>query len=263
MTILDKILAEKADYVRALRADNDIAALQRSAEAVTRHHSLRRALADAPGGGIIAEFKRRSPSKGDIHADARVADVIPAYEAAGASAFSVLADTPFFGGGMEDIRQARMLTDRPILCKEFIIDEAQIWQARVCGADAILLIAAAIGAERCHALARVAHDSGLEVLLEIHEASELGAFSEAVDVIGVNNRDLKNFVTNPERSLQLFDNLPASALPISESGLLNPDDARRILQAGYRGLLIGEAFMRTPHPGEALRVYVEALRRKE
>jgi len=99
--------------------------------------------------------------------------------------------------------------------------------------------------------------------LEIHEASELDAFSEPVDVIGVNNRDLKNFVTNPERSLQLFDNLPASALPISESGLLNPDDARRILQAGYRGLLIGEAFMRTPHPGEALRVYVEALRRKE
>lgn len=257
-TILDKIIARKAEEVaesKARRPQADVIAAIADAPAP---RSLRHSLATTPG-GIISEFKRRSPSRDWINREARPEEVVPAYEAAGAAALSILTDHDFFGGSLADVVAARPLTSLPILRKEFIIDAYQIYEARAAGADAILLIAAAIGSGRCHELAAVAHDAGLEVLLEVHSAEELSACSPCVDVLGVNNRDLKVFRTDPLQSLRLLPQLPAGPLPISESGLLDPAIARRILQAGFRGLLVGEAFMRHPHPGEALADYRHQL----
>lgn len=259
MNVLEEIMAAKAKQVEREMAACDCAALRRAACHAPATRSLRRSLAAKQGGGIIAEFKRRSPSKGDINAAARPADIVPAYEAAGAAGISVLADNPYFGGCPDDVAEARACTSLPILYKEFVLHEYQIWRARVAGADAILLIAAAIGAKRCVDLATEAHNCGLEVLLEIHDAEELDAYDCAPDILGVNNRDLKTFVTSPQRSIDLLPHLPADAFAISESGLLDPADARRVLDAGYRGLLVGEAFMRTAAPGNALREYIAAI----
>ncbi len=258
MTILDNIIAHKREEVVAHAAACPIAEVKAALADAPAPRSLREALTGTPG-GIIAEFKRRSPSKGWINEKAQVADVIPAYSAAGAAALSILTDNVFFGGSLEDVRAARPLTPLPILRKEFIIDDYQIYEARAAGADAILLIAAAIGPARCRDFAELAHSIGLEVLLEVHEASELNAYSPAVDVIGVNNRDLKAFKTDPQQSLRLFPQLPPSPLPISESGLLDPTIARTMLEAGYCGLLVGEAFMRSRQPGKALENYLQNL----
>lgn len=210
-------------------------------------------------GGIISEFKRRSPSKNWIKREARVEDIIPAYEAAGAAAISVLTDNTYFGGSLQDLIKARSLTNLPILRKDFVIDAYQLLEARVAGADACLLIAAALGADKCHELAEVAHNLKLEVLLEVHCAEELAAYSKHVDIIGVNNRNLKLFKTDTAISEALFAQLPTQALPISESGLLNNQVARHLQEIGYRGFLVGEAFMKTENPGEALQQYIEPL----
>lgn len=210
-------------------------------------------------GGIISEFKRRSPSKNWIKREARVEDIIPAYEAAGAAAISVLTDNTYFGGCLQDLIKARSLTNLPILRKDFVIDAYQLLEARVAGADACLLIAAALGADKCHELAEVAHNLKLEVLLEVHCAEELAAYSKHVDIIGVNNRNLKLFKTDTAISEALFAQLPTQALPISESGLLNKQVARHLQEIGYRGFLVGEAFMKTENPGEALQQYIEPL----
>ena len=184
-------------------------------------------------GGIISEFKRRSPSKDWIKREARVEDIIPAYEAAGAAAISVLTDNTYFGGSLQDLIKARSLTNLPILRKDFVIDAYQLLEARVAGADACLLIAAALGADKCHELAEVAHNLKLEVLLEVHCAEELAAYSKHVDIIGVNNRNLKLFKTDTAISEALFAQLPTQALPISESGLLNNQVARHLQEIGY------------------------------
>ena len=210
-------------------------------------------------GGIISEFKRRSPSKNWIKREARVEDIIPAYEAAGAAAISMLTDNTYFGGSLQDLIKARSLTNLPILRKDFVIDAYQLLEARVAGADACLLIAAALGADKCHELAEVAHNLKLEVLLEVHCAEELAAYSKYVDIIGVNNRNLKLFKTDTAISEALFAQLPTQALPISESGLLNNQVARHLQEIGYRGFLVGEAFMKTENPGEALQQYIEPL----
>lgn len=256
--ILDKILARKAEEVAESKNRRPLTEVKAAMADAPAPRSLRRSLEQTPG-GVISEFKRRSPSKDWIKRDARPEDIIPTYEAAGAAALSILTDHDFFGGSLADVVAARPLTSLPILRKEFIIDPYQIYEARAAGADAILLIAAAIGAARCHELAAVAKDAGLEVLLEIHSAEELEAYSPNVDVLGVNNRDLKVFRTDPEQSIRLFDQLPAEPLPISESGLLDPAVARRVLSAGYRGILVGEAFMKHDVPGDALKAYLNCL----
>ena len=224
--------------------------------------SMKRALASSPA-GIIAEFKRRSPSKGWIYKTAKADEIPAAYEAAGASAISILTDAKFFGGSLRDIRTARPLVDIPILRKDFIIDEYQLLQARIAGADAVLLIAACLTQEECADLTARAHALGLEVLLEIHSPRELAYISKDVDMVGVNNRNLGSFVTDVENSFRIARQLreathgPASPLLVSESGISDPETICRLRAAGFRGFLIGETFMKTANPGETLKEFIQ------
>lgn len=244
--------------------------------------SMKRALASSPA-GIIAEFKRRSPSKGWIYETAKADEIPAAYEAAGASAISILTDEKFFGGSLRDIRTARLLVDIPILRKDFIIDEYQLLQARIAGADAVLLIAACLTQEECADLTARAHALGLEVLLEIHSPRELAYISKDVDMVGVNNRNLGTFVTDVENSFRIAGQLrqtiagvrnipdaqdssdPPRNLPllVSESGISHPETICRLRTAGFRGFLIGETFMKTPQPGDALKGFIQGIEETE
>ena len=244
--------------------------------------SMKRALASSPA-GIIAEFKRRSPSKGWIYKTAKADEIPAAYEAAGASAISILTDAKFFGGSLRDIRTARPLVDIPILRKDFIIDEYQLLQARIAGADAVLLIAACLTQEECADLTAQAHALGLEVLLEIHSPRELAYISKDVDMVGVNNRNLGTFVTDVENSFRIAGQLrqtiagvrnipdaqdssdPPRNLPllVSESGISHPETICRLRTAGFRGFLIGETFMKTPQPGDALKGFIQGIEETE
>lgn len=244
--------------------------------------SMKRALASSPA-GIIAEFKRRSPSKGWIYETAKADEIPAAYEAAGASAISILTDEKFFGGSLRDIRTARPLVDIPILRKDFIIDEYQLLQARIAGADAVLLIAACLTQEECADLTARAHALGLEVLLEIHSPRELAYISKDVDMVGVNNRNLGTFVTDVENSFRIAGQLrqtiagvrnipdaqdssdPPRNLPllVSESGISHPETICRLRTAGFRGFLIGETFMKTPQPGDALKGFIQGIEETE
>lgn len=257
-TILSRILVHKAEEVAYQHQQVSLAELERQLLDAPAPRSMRQSLANSTS-GIIAEFKRKSPSKGWIFQDATPETIVPAYDKGGASALSILTDEVFFGGTLDFLRRARSLTELPLLRKEFIIDDYQLIEARATGADAILLIAGALPKERIHSLARTAKDLGLEILLEVHTAEELSAYCPEVDMIGVNNRDLHSFQTDAERSVELFDLLPKDALPVSESGLLNPAVSQRLRQTGYRGFLIGETFMREANPGEALAQYITQM----
>lgn len=220
--------------------------------------SMRESLAQSAS-GIIAEFKRKSPSKGWIREEAR-ADIIPAsYGAHGAAAVSILADGKYFGGSPEFIRTARPLVGVPILCKEFIIDAYQLYQARLVGADAVLLIAAALTREQCARLTRKAHELDLEVLLEVHSADELAYVDCGPDMVGVNNRNLGTFHTDVENSFRLAGQLPRDFLLVSESGIAQPSTVRALREAGFRGFLIGETFMRAADPGQALADFIREV----
>ena len=227
----------------------------------TKTVSLRQALMESPT-GIIAEFKRKSPSRGWIHADARPEEVVPAYAAAGATALSILTDETYFGGSLDFIRRVRPLVDLPILRKDFIIDPVQLVEARQAGADAVLLIAACLGRGDCAALTAEAHRLGLEVLLEIHSAGELDYVTPDVDVVGVNNRHLGSFVTDVRTSFglaPLLSRIPGEPVLVSESGLGDPATVRALRDAGFRGFLMGEHFMKQTDPGAALATLIQAL----
>ena len=219
-------------------------------EGALRHssptRSLRRSIRSREY-GIIAEFKRRSPSRGEIAPMARVDEVVADYTRNGAAGCSILTDTPYFGGSVTDLQVARTVTDLPLLRKEFIIDEYQIYQARLAGADAILLIAALLDAAQVRRFTSVAHQLGMEVLPMV--------FSD-IDLVGVNNRNLRDFSVEFAPSLTLIEKLPASCVKIAESGIRNNEDMLRLHRAGFDGFLIGEAFMSTPSPGSTLASYV-------
>lgn len=220
--------------------------------------SMRDSLASSAS-GIIGEFKRKSPSKGWIKEDGR-ADVIPAsYAQNGASAISILTDEKYFGGSMDFVRTARPTVDVPILRKEFIIDEYQLFQARRINADAVLLIAAELTIPECRQLVRMAHELQLQVLLEIHDEKELNYCDIDVDMIGVNNRDLGTFHTTVDNSFHLIGRLPADRVLVSESGISHPETVRLLRAAGYRGFLMGEHFMRYDNPGLALRDFIAQI----
>lgn len=256
--ILQEIVATKRAEIDRRKRETDLQALYRQAETPrTTRHSLREALRSSST-GIISEFKRRSPSKGWINRDA-VQSVVRAYQQAGATALSVLTDTPYFGGTDDDLRAARQACSLPILRKDFTIDEFQLVESRVLGADAVLLIAAALTREQCRRFAEIAHQLELEVLLEIHDQSELDYYSEYVDVLGVNNRNLGSFHTDVANSFRLIEQMPQEATPISESGISNPDTVKELRAIGFKGFLIGENFMKTEAPGDSLKSFINAL----
>lgn len=256
--ILDEIIEAKQQRLIEQKNAVGIDFLQQSLSKVLPTRSMREALEKSPS-GIIAEFKRRSPSKGWIKEDANIENIIPSYEKNGASALSILTDTPFFGGNIKDIKTARPLTNLPILRKDFIIDEYQLYQARSIGADAVLLIAAALTINNCNYLAKVAHELELEVLLEIHQEKELEYLNEYIDMVGVNNRNLGTFHTDIENSFRLASQLPENILLVSESGISSPETIIKLREVGFKGFLIGETFMKTENPGEALGTFINKL----
>lgn len=256
--ILSEIIANKRFEVDLQKQAISIEQLQEGISEAPAIRSMKQALA-ASMSGVIAEFKRRSPSKGWIKQGALPEEVVPSYVKAGASALSILTDKKFFGGSLKDIRTARPLAEIPILRKDFIIDEYQLYQAKIVGADAVLLIAAALEPEKCNELTEKAHSLGLEVLLEIHSADELGYINKEIDMVGINNRNLGTFFTDVENSFRLAGQLPQDAVLVSESGISNPETVKRLRATGFRGFLIGETFMKTEQPGETLQNFLQAI----
>ena len=211
--------------------------------------------------GIIAEFKRRSPSKGWIKESGQPGIIPLSYQKNGAAALSILTDEPYFGGCDDFIRTARKSgVTLPILYKNFVIDEIQLYQAVLCGASAVLLIAACLTKERCRELMDKAHSLGLEVLLEMHSEPELEYAELGPDMCGINNRNLGSFVTDVENSFRLASRLPADAVKVSESGISKPETIVALREAGFRGFLIGENFMKTSDPGQALAGFINSLK---
>lgn len=249
----------------------EIIAGKRADLAATRKksRSMKRSLAESSS-GIIAEFKRKSPSKGWIHADAKAEIVVPQYAEGGASAVSILTNEKYFGGSPAFIQAVRAsVPDLPILRKEFIIDEYQVYEAKAIGADAILLIAAALTPDHYSALLRTAHSLGLEVLLEVHAPEELSYLDAGIpDMLGVNNRSLGTFHTDVNHSFEIARQMQAAVahlsdaerpVLVSESGISSPDIVRQLRSVGFRGFLIGECFMKETEPGEALRQFISRL----
>ena len=249
--ILSEIIANKRFEVDLQKQAISIEQLQEGISEMPSSRSMKQALISSSP-GIIAEFKRRSPSKGWIKQEARPEEIAPAYAAAGASALSILTDEKFFGGNLKDIRAARPLVDIPILRKDFIIDEYQLYQAKIVGADAVLLIAAALRPEKCNELVKKAHDLGLEVLLEIHSSEELTYINEKIDMVGINNRNLKDFTVDTDNSRRFREMIPPEILFVSESGICSAEDVKRLREIGTDAVLIGEALMRTENKAEKL-----------
>jgi indole-3-glycerol phosphate synthase len=253
VTILEQILARKREEVAALRRDPGEAALRSAAERAGPTRGFARALREAPQPRVIAEFKRASPSKGSIRADADPARIAQAYEQAGAGALSVLTDRDFFQGSLDDLRRARSACRLPVLRKDFTVDALQIAEARAAGADAILLIAAALDDSGLRGLLAEARSLGLDVLVEVHDRAELERARDAgADLIGINNRDLRTFRTDVAVTRSLIPFAPECTL-VSESGIDAAQTLRELASLGVDAFLIGEALMRQPDPAKALR----------
>ena len=221
--------------------------------------SIREALLASPT-GIIAEFKRRSPSKGWIKEEGKACEIPLSYQQNGAAALSILTDKQYFGGHDRFITEARQSgVTIPILYKNFVIDEMQLYEAALCGASAVLLIAACLTKEKLRTLLTKAHELGLEVLLEMHDERELEYAELNPDLCGINNRHLGSFITDVETSYRLAEKLPREAVKVSESGISNPQTVRELREAGFRGFLIGETFMREPQPGQALKDFIAKI----
>jgi len=260
MNILDKIVANKRLEVNKRKQEITINELELSAHFTRDIISLKEYLLSPERTGIIAEYKRKSPSKGIINDRATVKEVTEAY-AQSASGISVLTDEEFFGGRIADLQAARHNTI-PILRKDFMIDEFQIIEARAIGADVILLIAACLTKTEVKSFATLAKSLGLEVLLEVHNEEELEHICDAVDFVGVNNRNLKTFEVNIETSLSLITKIPSDKLAIAESGISQTDSIVTLRKAGFKGFLIGENFMKETDPTIAFAGFVKELKAK-
>ncbi|MDM1295497.1 indole-3-glycerol phosphate synthase TrpC [Sphingobacterium sp. N143] len=260
MTILDKIIERKKIEVEKAKALVPFEELLNYPYFGVACLSLRESILDPEKTGIIAEYKRASPSKGNINSTSAVEDVVKAYEEAGASAVSVLTDGEFFKGNLEDLSKARKVLNIPILRKEFIVDKYQITEAKAYGADVILLIAACLKKEEVQEFAAYAHQIGLNVLLEVHNEQELlDNLFDDIDAIGVNNRNLKDFTVDLQHSYDLLDKIPSEYIKVSESGISDPSTIKALRKAGFQGFLIGENFMKTNNPGQAIKDFVKQL----
>lgn len=258
MNILEQIIEYKRKEVVARKVSAPVAVLEKTPDFSRETFSLAATLTDPGKTGIIAEFKRRSPSRGVINDRVRVADVTLAYAGAGAACLSVLTDGPSFGGSAEDLKEARV-NEIPILRKDFMIDEYQVLEARSMGADVILLIAAVLTPAEVKKLASLARSLGMEALLEIHGEDELGHICAETALIGVNNRDLKTFTVDVERSIRLSRRIGPGKLLIAESGIDRVETIVRMKEVGFKGFLIGENFMKEKDPGMAFRRFVQEL----
>ena len=260
MNILDKIIEYKKVEVAERKKIKSLKSLEASPLFSLPNISLRKFLLDESKSGIIAEHKRKSPSKGIINDRLTVEEVVVGYEKAGASAVSVLTDTPSFGGTDEDLLKARAVLTLPILRKDFIVEEFQILEARSLGANIILLIAACLTPIEIERLAMFTRSLGMEVLLEVHNEEELiSNCFDSIDCIGVNNRNLKDFTVSVDFSRTLADKIPSSYIKISESGIESVETIIDLKKYGYKGFLIGENFMKTDNPGVSMKEFVSKL----
>jgi indole-3-glycerol phosphate synthase len=254
--ILNRILAVKREEIAARKARRPLPAVRIAAEAAAPARGFEVALrAKITGGhaGVIAESKKASPSKGVLRADYDPAFNARSYEQGGAACLSVLTDAQFFQGSDDDLRAARGACALPVLRKDFIIDPYQVYEARALGADAILLIVAALAPAQMAELEAVAHAVGLDVLVEVHDAAELDhALALKTPLLGINNRNLRTFETTLDTTLSLLGRVPKDRLVVTESGILGPSDVVRMRAAGVNAFLVGEAFMRAENPGAEL-----------
>lgn len=261
MNILDKIVARKKEEIADAKRLKSIEELQKSEFFSRECYSLREFLLDPSKTGIIAEFKRASPSKGSINKHSGVSQVTNGYAAAGASALSVLTDVDFFGGSNADLQEARRANQIPVLRKDFMLDEYQIIEAKALGADIILLIAAILNPQEVKSLAALAKSLGLSVLLEVHNQQELErSLCDELDAVGVNNRNLGDFSVSLEHSYNLVSQIPNRFLKISESGISNPQTILELKKAGFNGFLIGENFMKEEDPTKAMLEFIYQLK---
>lgn len=259
MNILDKIVIRKKEEVEARLQEVPMKRLLDEKYYHRNTISLVNIFNQQNSKGIIAEFKRKSPSKGVINDKLDPLSVTSAYQSAGASAVSILTDTDFFGGSMDDLLQCRGSLTIPILRKEFIVHPYQIHEAKAIGADLILLIAACLTPTQVKDFAEEAKSIGLEVLLELHDEDEVGHLCDAVDLVGINNRSLKTFDVDIARSLRMADAIPEGKPKVAESGIDDPEQVKLFRDNGYKGFLIGENFMKQTDPGEALKDFIRKL----
>lgn len=260
MYILDKIVAHKKQEVEELKKSNPVKNLEKEIFFSREPFSLSNALEESKNCGLIAEFKKKSPSKPEINLDAVPREILPQYAFNGATAISILTDEYFFGGSADYIKTGRDFADIPLLRKDFTIDEYQIIEAKAVGADAILLIAEILTNEQIKQFTSTAQDLGLSALLELHHEEELDKINLNVDVIGINNRDLRTFTVDFNHSKSMFEKLPSEITKISESGISHPEIVKELMSVGYKGFLIGEHFMASDNPGKACVEFINAVK---
>lgn len=249
MTILDKIIERKKEEVAGAKSRISLDRLKNTAFFGRKTHSLKESIKNKSG--IIAEFKRQSPSKGIINNSVEPLEVVSAYENFGASGISILTDHDFFGGNLNDIVSVRNDINIPILRKDFMIDEYQFYEAKSIGADVILLIASCLSPAQVEEFTYLAHELNMEVLLEIHTEDELKHCNSKIDLVGINNRNLKDFKVDLQHSVQLKNLLPKEVLSVAESGIYNLEDFQFLKEKGFDGFLMGEYFMKNTNPAKA------------
>lgn len=254
MTILDKIIERKKEEIAVSKSEISIAQLKDSEFFGRQGFSLKESVQNKSG--IIAEFKRKSPSKGIINDQVQPLEVASAYEKFGASGISILTDKDFFGGSFDDILAVRNAIRIPILRKDFMVDEYQFYEAKSIGADAVLLIAACLSHNKVQEFTELAHELDLEVLLEIHTEEELQHFNSKIDLVGINNRNLKDFKVDLQHSVLLKDQLPKDVLSVAESGIYNIEDFKYLKEKGFDGFLMGEYFMKNEDPANTFAEFV-------
>lgn len=257
MTILDKIIERKKQEVAEAKSKIPLQLLEDSEFFGRKTLSLKESVKNRSG--IIAEFKRRSPSKGVINDKVSPLGVVSQYEKFGASGISILTDTDFFGGSFQDILDVRKNIQIPILRKDFMIDEYQFYEAKSIGADCVLLIASCLSLQQVTEFTELGHQLNLEVLLEIHTEDELNHFNKNIDLVGINNRNLKDFKVDLQHSVNLKNQLPKGVLSVAESGIYSVEDFKFLKQQGFDAFLMGEFFMKNENPGKAFEEFVNAI----
>ncbi len=261
MNILEKIIAHKKPLLEQQKKAVPLTALKNSPYFDRPVLSLKQALSQSDNGGIITEFKRRSPSKPDINLKADLTSITAGYQAAGAAALSILTDMHFFGGRNADILQVRDQINIPVLRKDFMFDPYQIYEAKSLGADAVLLIAEVLSTAQVARLSALAKDLGLEVLMETHSVEQLDKITKDVDIVGINSRNLKTFEVSIQNSIKMAKAIPSEKLKISESGIRSVQDVKNLQAHGYKGFLIGELFMQTDNPSFTCHQFIKALKK--